>query len=66
MTSLLKVSKVVQRHPFHLVDPSPWPFVASISAFCCATGLVMYMHAYKGSGFVLTTGFFTLITTMFV
>jgi cytochrome c oxidase subunit 3 len=26
----------------------------------------MYMHAYKGSGFVLTTGFFTLITTMFV
>ena len=24
-------SNLIQRHPFHLVDQSPWPFVAGMS-----------------------------------
>ncbi len=33
-----------QKHPYHLVDPSPWPFVGSIAAFVLAMGAVIYMH----------------------
>ena len=30
-------------HDYHLVDPSPWPFVGSISAFVLAVGAIMWM-----------------------
>ena len=33
-----------QKHPYHLVDPSPWPIVGSIAAFVLAMGAVFYMH----------------------
>ena len=32
------------KHPYHLVDPSPWPFIGSISAMVLAVGAVLYMH----------------------
>ncbi len=32
------------KHPYHLVDPSPWPIVGSISALLLTGGTVMYMH----------------------
>ncbi len=60
------ISKNLQRHPFHLVDPSPWPFVASISAFSCAVGGVLYMHGFKQGSFVLLISFFMLLGTMSV
>jgi cytochrome c oxidase subunit 3 len=66
MLSLVKVSKSVQRHPFHLVDPSPWPFVASFAVFCCVIGLIMYMHAYKGANLILINGLLLLFSTMFL
>ena len=31
-------------HDYHLVDPSPWPFVGSIAGFLLALGAVIYMH----------------------
>ena len=33
-------------HPYHLVDPSPWPLVGSIAAIALTFGLVQYMHGY--------------------
>ena len=33
-----------QKHPYHLVDPSPWPIVGSIAAFVLAMGAIFYMH----------------------
>lgn len=30
-------------HSYHLVDPSPWPAVASLGAFMITSGLVLYM-----------------------
>nr|YP_009541977.1 cytochrome c oxidase subunit III [Synarthrophyton chejuense]AYR06647.1 cytochrome c oxidase subunit III [Synarthrophyton chejuense] len=66
MITLFKISKNLQRHPFHLVDPSPWPFVASLSAFSCAIGGVLYMHAFKQGNLILSFGFFMLLLTMFV
>ena len=35
----------LQRHPFHLVDPSPWPIFGSLSALCTTIGAVMWMHS---------------------
>tara|TARA_B100000686_G_scaffold296774_2_gene328603 strand:+ start:631 stop:1485 length:855 start_codon:yes stop_codon:yes gene_type:complete len=32
------------KHPYHLVDPSPWPFIGSIAGFALAIGAVLYMH----------------------
>ena len=33
-----------QKHPYHLVDPSPWPIVGSVAAFVLAMGAIFYMH----------------------
>lgn len=31
-------------HPYHLVNPSPWPLVGSIAAFALAIGAIAFMH----------------------
>ncbi|MEJ8571770.1 cytochrome c oxidase subunit 3 [Microbaculum marinum] len=33
-----------KHHDYHLVEPSPWPFVGALSGFVSATGMVMFMH----------------------
>ena len=33
-----------KHHDYHLVDPSPWPAVGSISAFIMAVGAITWMH----------------------
>ena len=33
------------KHDYHLVDPSPWPLVASVFAFVMLVGAVLWMHA---------------------
>ena len=48
---------------WHLVDPSPWPFLASLGAFTMTSGGVLYMHNYLNGGNVLICG---VITTIFV
>lgn len=56
----------IKRHPFHLVDPSPWPLCAATGAFAMAIGGVMYMHSYLNSGFVFFSGLMLVLYTMFV
>ncbi len=37
------------KHDYHLVDPSPWPFVGSIGAFTMLAGAVFWMNkSYTG------------------
>lgn len=55
-----------QQHPYHLVDPSPWPIFASFAAFLTTTGAVLYMHAYAGGGLMLSFGFTMILYSMFV
>ena len=31
-------------HPYHLVDPSPWPVVGAIAGGVFTVGMVLYMH----------------------
>jgi len=55
-----------QRHPYHLVDPSPWPLLASFGALALTFGLVMYMHGYYGGFTLFITGFSTILFCMYV
>lgn len=53
-------------HPYHLVDPSPWPIMAAFGAFMLTTGAVLYMHKYTGGWNLLITGLTVIIFVMFV
>ena len=53
------------KHSYHLVDPSPWPFTASLGAFMLTTGLVLYMHKFVGGWSLLMTGFLLIFYVMF-
>ena len=35
-------------HSYHLVDPSPWPLMASLGGFMLTSGLVLYMNKFIG------------------
>src|SRR5690606_11748761 len=37
------------KHDYHLVNPSPWPFVASIGAFVLAVGAVVLMRGLSAN-----------------
>lgn len=52
-------------HKFHLVDPSPWPFVMSMAALTATTGGVLYMHTVAMGGFTLAFGIFMILYTMY-
>ena len=55
------MSNSIKRHPFHLVDPSPWPLLASFSALSLTFGAVLYFHGYNDGEQVLISGFLTLV-----
>jgi cytochrome c oxidase subunit 3 len=44
-----------QKHPYHLVDPSPWPLVTGFSALLMAIGFVILMHEEKSLVFIIGT-----------
>ncbi|MGY6628984.1 MAG: cytochrome c oxidase subunit 3 [Oceanicaulis sp.] len=65
------------KHDYHLVDPSPWPFVGSLGAFVLAIGFVVitkglvsdtssWAHFFLGSGqpWLLVLGFLIVAWTM--
>ena len=37
-----------KHHDYHLVDPSPWPLIASIGAFTMAVGAICWMRSAAG------------------
>lgn len=53
-------------HPYHIVDPSPWPILASIAALTITTGGVMYFHSYQYGLLFLTCGLILILFTMYV
>jgi hypothetical protein len=58
--------RINEKHPYHLVDPSPHPFVASLGGLGLTFGGVLYFHGYSGGKFLMFFGFFTIIFVMFV
>jgi len=57
------------QHDYHLVNPSPWPFVGALSAFVLTFGGVAYMKGIfgipEGNPIIMLLGFLGVIITMF-
>ena len=43
-------------HPYHIVDPSPWPLTTSRTAFCIVLGLALYRHTFTIGASLLFLG----------
>jgi cytochrome c oxidase subunit 3 len=57
------------KHDYHLVDPSPWPIIGSISAFVMMVGMVLTMKSLPILGlklgpYILGAGFLGVIYVM--
>lgn len=57
--------QIKTKHHWHLVDPSPWPLMASVAAFGITSGGVLYMHGYILGSTLLNTGLFMLLFVMY-
>ncbi|MBL6621766.1 MAG: cytochrome c oxidase subunit 3 [Rickettsiales bacterium] len=56
----------MKTHQFHLVNPSFWPFLASLSAFILVLGGVFYMHEMPIGKIIMPVGFLLVFYTMYV
>lgn len=54
------------KHDYNLVEPSPWPFVGSMSALALTLGAVMWFHGSGFGGVLMLGGFLAVLYTMFV
>ena len=50
------------KHPYHLVDPSPWPAIGAASALVLAVGAVLYMH--EDVAWLMILGLVGILATM--
>lgn len=57
-TTQIKKSRL---HTYHMVTPSPWPFLISLAALSITLSAVMYMHSYLNGFFGLIVGFFNFL-----
>jgi cytochrome c oxidase subunit 3 len=52
------------KHPYHLVDPSPWPIVGAFSGAALVLGIIMVAHS--NSWWLLGLGVAGMLATMFL
>jgi len=64
--SYLSILQGKQKHPFHLVDPSPWPLFSSIGGLTATMGGVLYFHGYIAGDSLLLLGISIILYSMFV
>lgn len=65
LTTKLK-NVISTTHKFHLVDPSPWPLMASLGALMLTVGGVLYMHRVSNGWSVLLNGLILILYVMYV
>ncbi len=53
----------IKKHPWHMVEPSPWPFTGTVAGLLLATGGVWFMH--EKQPWVLLAGLAVLLVTFF-
>jgi cytochrome c oxidase subunit 3 len=53
-------------HPFHLVNPSPWPLLGAFALLCLTSGSAMFMHHIAAGTPLALFGFALVILTMFL
>jgi len=57
--------KKIQKHLFHIVDESPWPFFTSIAVFLFLSGFVCYIHRIVFGMLLLLIGLLCLIISIY-
>jgi cytochrome c oxidase subunit 3 len=50
------------KSPYHLVDWSPWPFLAGLTTLSLTLGGVMYLHSYELGGALVLLAFGLLVS----
>lgn len=53
-------------HPYHLVNPSPWPIFSAFALLLLTSGGVMFMHKVPHGQWVAIAGFVLILFNMFV
>ena len=56
--------KSVQAHPYHLVEPSPWPIVVAFALLTTTLSGVLSFHGYSNGPFLLALGLIATTATM--
>ena len=54
------------KHPYHLVDPSPWPLMGAFAALLLTFGTVAFMHDAPGGPWIAGAGAVLVAATMVV
>ena len=54
------------KHPYHLVDPSPWPLMGAFAALLLTFGTVAFMHDAAGGPWIAGAGAVLAAATMVV
>jgi len=60
------MNKSVQAHPYHLVEPSPYPLLTAFALLTTTLSGVLYFHGYSNGSFLLTLGIITTISGMWL
>jgi len=53
-----------ETHRWHIVDPSPWPYVGGCGSICLTCGGVMTFHQYTSGIGLMELGFMLIVFTM--
>jgi len=53
-----------QAHPFHLVEPSPWPLLTSFALLVLTTSAVMWFQGFPNAEVLLAIGFTLVVGAM--
>jgi cytochrome c oxidase subunit 3 len=54
-----------KNHEFHILPPSPWPFMGAFSCLVLAAGAVFWMHGAAWAPWVFALGMAGVLATMF-
>lgn len=54
-----------KNHDYHLVSPSPWPIVMSVSLFVMAVGAVLWFHEITEQPWLMLMGLVGVLYTMY-
>jgi cytochrome c oxidase subunit 3 len=50
-----------EQHPYHLVDPSPWPIMTALSLLSIVISFLLYFNYYKNGELHLKASFFVFL-----
>jgi cytochrome c oxidase subunit 3 len=57
---------LIQPHPYHLVEPSPWPLTSSIALMSVTLSAVLYFQGHPHAGILLGFALVSTLSTMWL